>query len=166
MSRRLKTAAARPALLRPAHLPVVTEEPERFWTIGELAKEHNITTRTIRFYESRNLISPARKGTARTYSRRDRARLILILRGKNLGFSLEDIREFLDLRDADPAHVKQTRTLLASVEARIAELETKQSDIERSLTDLRAVRAQCLQHLETTGAGRPTDISADRATDK
>jgi DNA-binding transcriptional MerR regulator len=156
MSRRLKTAVDAKHRLamnaRPARVPVVAEEPERFWTIGELAKEHAITTRTIRFYESRQLIAPARKGIARTYSRRDRARLILILRGKNLGFSLDEIREFLDLRDADPAHLKQTQTLLASVETRIRDLETKQVDIERSLSELRAVRDHCLQHLEKAGA--------------
>lgn len=141
MSRRQKTAAA--VKTRPA----VPDEPERLYTIGELAKEHGITTRTIRFYETKELIKPGRKGVARSYSRRDRARLILILRGKNLGFTLEEIKEFLDLRDADPSQQKQTRVLLSRVDERIRELESKQIDIERTLTELRAVRAHCLEYL-------------------
>jgi DNA-binding transcriptional MerR regulator len=140
MSRRTKAQLAKPPTTAP-------EEPERLFTIGELAKEHRITTRTIRFYEAKNLINPGRKGVARAYSRRDRARLILILRGKNLGFTLEEIKEFLDLRDADPAQVKQTQVLLATIEKRIEELETKQSDIERTLAELRDVREHCREHL-------------------
>ena len=74
-------------------LSAVMEEGGLLYTIGELAGEFNVTTRTIRFYESKGLISPARRGVARAYSRRDRARLKLILRGKNLGFSLEEIAD-------------------------------------------------------------------------
>ena len=89
---------------------------DRLYTIGELAGEFDVTTRTIRFYESKGLISPARRGVARAYSRRDRARLKLILRGKNLGFSLEEIAEYLKLYDADPAQMAQTQMLLSGVE--------------------------------------------------
>jgi DNA-binding transcriptional MerR regulator len=147
MSRRSKAnLAATPA--RPPQ-----EEPERLFTIGELAREHGITTRTIRFYESKNLINPGRKGVARAYSRRDRARLILILRGKNLGFTLEEIKEFLDMRDADPEHLKQTQALLGRIEQRIGELVSKQSDIERTLAELQTVRAHCVDHLKKAGSG-------------
>lgn len=116
-------------------------------TIGELAAAHGITTRTIRFYEAKGLISPARKGVARSYGRRDRARLKLILRGKNLGFSLEDITEFLTLYDADPSQMAQTRLLLAKIDGHIQELETKRKDIERTLKDLKEIRHQCVEHL-------------------
>ncbi len=88
------------------------------YTISDLSKEFEITTRTIRFYESRGLISPERIGTSRRYSRRDRARLILILRGRNLGFTVEDVGEYLALYDADPGQQAQTQLLLDKVSAR------------------------------------------------
>jgi DNA-binding transcriptional MerR regulator len=121
---------------------------ERLYTIGELASELAVTTRTIRFYESKGLISPARRGVARSYSRRDRARLKLILRGKNLGFSLEAIGEYLKLYDADPAHIAQTQMLLAGVEEAIESLQTKRADLDRTLKELRDIRAQCVEHLK------------------
>ena len=93
------------------------------YSIGDLAAEFKITTRAIRFYEHRGLLAPARRGVTRTYSMRDRARLNLILRGKNLGFSLEDIAEFLALYDADPSQLAQTRLLLAKVADNISELQ-------------------------------------------
>src|SRR5690349_366245 len=128
-------------------LPAAVEETSRLYTIGELAAEFGVTTRTIRFYESKGLISPARRGVARAYSRRDRARLKLILRGKNLGFSLEEIAEYLKLYDADPAQVAQTQMLLNGVERTIEDLQLKRSDIERTLKELREIRAQCVEHL-------------------
>ena len=94
--------------------------------------ELDVTTRTIRFYESKGLIAPARRGVARSYSRRDRARLMLILRGKNLGFSLEAIGEYLKLYDADPAHIAQTQMLLAGVEEAIENLQTKRADLDKA----------------------------------
>src|SRR5689334_10070037 len=100
-------------------------EPERRYTIGELAREFEVTTRTIRHYESKGLLSPERDGIARTYSARDRARLILILRGKNLGFSLEVIRTYLDLYDADPTQMAQLKHLKTMVDERISVLQRK-----------------------------------------
>jgi DNA-binding transcriptional MerR regulator len=116
-------------------------------TIGDLAAEFGITTRTIRFYEARGLLSPLRRGTNRTYSRRDRARLRLILRGKNLGFTLEDISDYLSLYDSDPTQVTQTRLLLGRVEVHIADLNKKRADLDRTLDDLKDIRAQCKRHL-------------------
>jgi DNA-binding transcriptional MerR regulator len=126
-------------------------DESRLFTIGELAAEFAVTTRTIRFYESKGLISPARRGVARAYSRRDRARLKLILRGKNLGFSLEAIGEYLKLYDADPAHIAQTQMLLAGVEEAIQGLQTKRADLDRTLKELKEIRAQCTEHLRTQG---------------
>ena len=126
-------------------------DESRLFTIGELAAEFAVTTRTIRFYESKGLISPARRGVARAYSRRDRARLKLILRGKNLGFSLEAIGEYLKLYDADPAHIAQTQMLLAGVEEAIQDLQTKRSDLDRTLKELKEIRAQCTEHLRKKG---------------
>jgi DNA-binding transcriptional MerR regulator len=134
---------------RAEHLPigVAAEEPERQYSIGDLADEFRVTTRAIRFYEARGLLAPRRVGANRRYTRRDRARLLLILRGKNLGFSLEDIAEFLALYDADPARVKQTALLLEKVEGRIADLQQKRADLDRTLRDLKDIRARCLAHL-------------------
>ena len=115
-----------------------------------------MTTRAIRFYEAKGLIAPARRGVARSYSRRDRARLMLILRGKNLGFSLEEIAQYLSLYDADPAQVAQTQMLLARIEAAIEDLQTKRADLDRSLRELKDIRAQCVAHLDGQGTGRRT----------
>ncbi|PPC86593.1 MAG: MerR family transcriptional regulator [Hyphomicrobium sp.] len=122
---------------------------ERF-TISDLAQEFSITTRTIRFYESRGLLSPQRIGTTRLYSKRDRARLMLILRGRNLGFTVEDVGEYLALYDTDPAQLAQTQLLLGKVETAIAELETKRDDLTRALGDLNDIRARCQSHLKKT----------------
>src|SRR5262245_34998051 len=125
------------------------EDADRLYTIGELAEELGVTTRTIRFYEAKGLIAPARRGVARSYSRRDRARLKLILRGKNLGFSLEEIAQYLKLYDADPAQIAQTQMLLAHVETAISDLQAKRADIGRTLRELQEIRAQCMAHLSS-----------------
>jgi DNA-binding transcriptional MerR regulator len=135
---------------RAAPAPAAPEE-DRLYTIGELAAELGVTTRTIRFYESKGLIAPARRGVARSYSRRDRARMKLILRGKNLGFSLEAIAEYLKLYDADPAHIAQTQMLLNGVEEAIEDLQTKRADLDRTLKELRDIRVQCIAHLKKKG---------------
>lgn len=126
-------------------------EPRQHFAIGELADELGITTRTIRFYEARGLLSPERSGTTRIYTRRDRARLQLILRGKNLGFSLEDIAHYLDLYDTDPSQLTQTRMLLERIERTILDLQQKRSDIERTLKELKEIRGQCHEHLKGQG---------------
>jgi DNA-binding transcriptional MerR regulator len=121
---------------------------EQHYTIGDLAEEFGVTMRAIRFYESKGLLRPKRAGKVRVYSRGDRARLLLILRGKNLGFSLEEVAEYLKLHDADPAQVTQTRHLLGKVETAMAELQKKQADIDRTLRELEQIRAKCIAHLE------------------
>ena len=118
------------------------------FSIGDLSVEFGISTRAIRFYESKGLLAPKRVGSNRIYTRRDRARLIIVLRGKRLGFSLEEISEYLNLYDADPNQVAQTRKLLKRVESSISELEGKQRDIEQALTELRDIRDQCIAQLK------------------
>lgn len=130
------------------HQSAPASKPETTYTISELSKEFGITTRTIRFYESRGLISPQRVGTNRRYSKRDRARLILILRGRNLGFTVEDVGQYLALYDADPGQLAQTHHLLDMVTASIAELERKREDITRALADLGDIRQKCEEHLK------------------
>ena len=130
--------------------------PARLYTIGELGRRAwQVTTRTIRFYEAKGLIAPARRGVQRSYSRRDRARLRLILRGKNLGFSLEEIAQYLKLYDADPAHIAQTQMLLAGIEEAIEDLQAKRADLDRTLKELKEIRGQCVEHLSgKDGPGR------------
>ena len=145
--------SSNPARLRARTVDEPGGEADRLYTIGELAEDLAVTTRAIRFYEAKGLVAPARRGVARSYSRRDRARLMLILRGKNLGFSLEEIARYLKLYDADPAQVAQTQMLLTRIEAAIDDLQLKRSDLERSLRELKEIRAQCLEHLRSRGAG-------------
>lgn len=123
-------------------------EEQQTFSISDLANEFSITTRTIRFYESRGLISPERIGTTRRYSRRDRARLILILRGRNLGFTVEDVGDYLALYDSDPEQMAQTRLLLDKVTAAIAGLKKKRSDIDSALSDLSDIAKRCEAHLK------------------
>jgi DNA-binding transcriptional MerR regulator len=118
------------------------------YSIGDLAGEFGISARAIRFYESRGLLSPARVGANRIYTKRDRARLILILRGKRLGFSLEAISEYLDLYAVDQGQIAQTRRLLKRVEDSVVELEGKQRDIGDALRELRDIRQQCIAQLK------------------
>ncbi len=132
-------------------ITATTEEKasNALYSIGDLANEFGISTRTIRFYESKGLLSPKRVGSNRIYTKRDRARLILILRGKRLGFSLEEIAQYLDMYDADPNQMTQIRLLLQKVERSAAELEDKQKDIADALKELREIRDQCIAQLRT-----------------
>ncbi len=124
------------------------ETPD-FYTVTELADELGITPRTIRFYETKGLIKPRRAGTTRVYTHRERARMLLILRGKRLGFSLADVREYLDLYDADPSQLKQLRLLTQKIERRISELEQQREDLETALQELNEIRQECLANLKS-----------------
>ena len=129
-----------------------TSSTEPQWSIGELARQLGVTTRTIRFYEAQQLITPEREKGARVYGRRDRARMHLILRGKNLGFTLDVIRQYLSLYDADPDQVAQTQMFLEKVDASIADLEGKKSDIERTLAELKALQTRAVAFLRDRGS--------------
>lgn len=107
------------------------------WTIGELAREFDVTLRTLRFYEDKGLVNPRREGSARVYGRRDRARLKLVLMGKRVGLSLSEIREMLDLYDLRDGQVGQMRAAVDRFNAQIAILERQRRDIEQALDDLK-----------------------------
>jgi DNA-binding transcriptional MerR regulator len=121
---------------------------DEFYTVPELAKELGITPRAIRFYETKELLSPQRAGTTRVYTRKDRARLILILRGKRLGFSLAEIREFLDLYETDVDHVEQILLLRKKVRHRIDDLEEQRIELESVLVELKDIEGQCDEALK------------------
>ena len=115
--------------------------PERdIFTIRDLAKEFGVSARTLRFYEEKGLLDPMRRGEQRLYARRDRARLAYVLAGKTVGFSLEEVREMLDLYDLGDGGVTQLRVALAKFGERIDRLERQKSDIDRVVAELTRAR--------------------------
>jgi len=108
------------------------------FAIADLAKEFGISTRAIRFYEAKGLLAPERLGATRVFRRRDRARLILILRGKRLGFSLRDISDYLSLYDANRS--QQVSLLTAKVDERLASLERQLHDLQTTIAELKEIR--------------------------
>lgn len=134
---------------------------EQLFTISELAKLLEITARTIRFYEQKGLISPQRAGNTRVYTRRDKARLQLILRGKRLGFSLAEIRDYLDLYEVDRTQTSQLQFLHDKVSERIGDLEAQQRDLQLTLAELYEVRQRVDQAMaERTGRQAPDSDAA------
>jgi DNA-binding transcriptional MerR regulator len=127
-----------------------TAEPRDLFAIADLAGEFGISTRTIRFYESKGLLAPERVGGARIFRRRDRARLMLILRGKRLGFSLRDISEYLSLYDAH-SHTAQVAMLVEKVDERLALLENQLADLETTIAELREIRQLARERLAQEG---------------
>ena len=109
----------------------------RLYTIRQLTKEFSVTARTLRFYEDEKLIAPGRRGQTRLYSARDRARIVLILRGRRVGFSLAELRELLDLYEGPGGSAAQMAEARRKFAARIAALEQQKIDIEQSLQELR-----------------------------
>ena len=118
------------------------------YKISELAKEFDITTRSIRFYEDEGLIQPERKGSMRMYNHRDKTRLKLILRGKRLGFSLAEIRELFELYDTRQGDT-QLREMLKIIDEKEALLMRQLEDLNNMLEDLSVARSRCEQALKS-----------------
>jgi DNA-binding transcriptional MerR regulator len=128
----------------------------RTWSVGELADDLGVTTRTLRFYESQGLVSPRRAGANRVYDQRDRARLRLILRGRRFGMSLEECREIVDMYDgAGSSEARQLRTLLARLDEIAADLQARADDLHRTLTEVTDVAAQCRGRLAELARSQP-----------
>ncbi|HUG62110.1 MAG TPA: MerR family DNA-binding transcriptional regulator [Methylomirabilota bacterium] len=124
------------------------------FSIGDLAREFGVTLRTLRFYEDKGLVNPRRDGMNRLYSRRDRARLKLVLMGKRVGFSLTEIKNMLDLYDLRDGQVAQLRLALGRFNEQISVLERQKKDIEQALAELRrttAVVSGLLKEKEAAG---------------
>jgi DNA-binding transcriptional MerR regulator len=128
------------------------------FSIAELAAEFRVTARAIRFYEDKGMLRPARLGLQRVFSRRDRARLSLILRGKRLGFSLAEIREMLDLYDLGDGQRQQMQVTLSRARERLVQLEEQRRDIEDAINELRDGMSSVEAFLaeEPRGPGRLT----------
>jgi len=116
-------------------------EGTRSYTIGDLAREFGVTLRTLRFYEDRGLLSPRRDGTTRIYDARDRERLSVILKGKQLGFTLTEIRAMLAEERTGNGPALNLRLSLGQVEDQIRHLEQQKAEIEEALSELRTRRA-------------------------
>jgi len=125
------------------------QDTRDLFAIAELSREFGISTRAIRFYEAKGLLAPERVGATRVFRRRDRARLILILRGKRLGFSLRDISDYLSLYDADRG--QQVHLLTAKVDERLASLEAQLLDLQTTISELREIKKLADERLEKAG---------------
>ena len=106
-------------------------------TISDMCSAFDVTPRTLRFYEAKELLSPVRVGTRRLFTRRDRARLTLILRGKRFGFSLEDIRQLLDLYDRDGSQEIQLTRTYDVARARLAQMEQQRTELDEAIAELK-----------------------------
>ena len=126
-------------------------ERERTWTIAQVAQEFGVTHRTVRHYEELGLISPERRGTTRVYHRRDRTRLGLILRGRRLGFPLEEIRTIIDLYDVPRGRRGQLEYVLAQIDERRADLEQRRRDLDAALSELTEFERRCRADLDLLG---------------
>jgi DNA-binding transcriptional MerR regulator len=123
-----------------------SEHPDQLTRIGEMASEFGVTLRTLRFYEDKRLLNPVREGTTRLYTRRDKARLKLILLGRKVGFSLREVKQMIDLYDPSGSNIKQLRITLDKSEKQLARLEKQRAAIEEAIGELsggiQTVRAQ------------------------
>ncbi|WP_103258368.1 MerR family transcriptional regulator [Tabrizicola aquatica] len=111
-------------------------------TIRQMCDAFDVTPRTLRFYEAKELLSPIREGTRRLFTRRDRARLALILRGKRFGFSLEDIRQTLDLYDRDGGQTAQRQKAYELAMKRLTEMEAQRAELDLAIAELKTELAE------------------------
>jgi DNA-binding transcriptional MerR regulator len=121
------------------------------WTVSELAGEFDLTTQALRFYEEKGLLSPRRVGNARVYDHRDRARLVLVRKYQRLGFSLDDIREYLSLYRSGRPNAEQYRDGLAKIRRRLGELKAMKRDIEETMSELRVMKQDALDRIAKLG---------------
>ena len=124
---------------------------DRTFSISELAQEFDVTTRAIRFYESEGLLTPMRDGQRRIYTRRDRVRLMLTLRGKRIGLSLQEVRELFELYDAANTDEPQLKKFIDILTHREQQLKQQMQDIQLVLKEIGQVRGQCEEWLHGSG---------------
>ena len=139
------------ARLTPPAAAPARRTSEETWTIAQVADDFDVTHRTVRHYEDLGLLTPERRGTQRVYRRRDRTRLALILRGKRLGFPLEQIRTIIDLYDAPRGRHSQLEYVLAQIDDRRADLEQRRRDLDEALAELETFEVRCREDLGRLG---------------
>ena len=129
-----------------AHQP---SDADEVYGIADLVRDFHVTARTLRLYEEKGLLTPRRLNSTRIYSRRDRARLTLILRAKSLGSSLDEIKEYLDLYGQHgEGRKRQLEYVISKTQAAIAELEQKRAELDRSLSELRIIHEGASRQLQ------------------
>jgi DNA-binding transcriptional MerR regulator len=106
------------------------------WRIGDLAKEFDLTLRTLRFYEDKGLIKPSRRGNMRLYSRRDRSRLKLIVTGRKIGFSVREIKQMMDLYEPQDGNIRQLKLALQKANRQMDRLQKQREAIDEAITEL------------------------------
>lgn len=129
---------------------------EVYMTIREMCDAYDVTPRTLRFYEAKELLSPVRQGTRRLFTRSDRGRLTLILRGKRFGFSLEDIRQLLDLYDPQQDNKEQVTRACELGQQKLAELKSQRAELDKIISELNTELEWCSQ---TRGAQKATQAA-------
>lgn len=157
----LDTAPAAPTTVSDAQAFVDSHRDEgtaELFGITELCREFGITLRALRFYEDKGLLSPRRINGARVYTRRDRARLALILRAKAIGSQLSEIKQYLDLYgDQGEGREQQLSYVIERTDKEITDLERKRAQIDETLAELRVINASCRKHLESRRhTGKPS----------
>ena len=130
--------------------------PDKTYTISDLAKEFGVTTRTIRFYEEKGMISPLRDGQRRLYSSADRVRIKLILRGKRIGMTLQECVDVIDMYDPEHNNAEQLHSLINKVKERREQMLQQKRDIDDMLTGLDEVQSLCKQSLASKATSNPT----------
>lgn len=136
----------------------------RTWTIAEIAAELGVSHRTVRYYEDKGLVTPERRGTMRVFHPRDRTRLRLVLRGKRLGFPLDEIRRIVDMYDQQPGESGQLAYLLAQIEQRREDLWQRRHDVDAALAELDSLEGRCrdgLAHLRRPGSPPTTSLGSE-----
>jgi DNA-binding transcriptional MerR regulator len=137
---------------------------ETTYSIGDLAREFDITNRSIRFYEDQGLIAPLRQGQKRIYNQRDKVRLKLILRGKRLGFSLAETKRLFELYDHDKSSATQLHTMMQLVADKKAALHQQLDDIKVVLMELTTLEKRCQATLDSITADTPQGNNPQQIT--
>lgn len=129
-----------------------SETIDGYERIGDLARENGVSLRTLRFYEDKGLLNPRREGTTRLYSRREKARLKLILLGRNVGFSLREVKQLLDLYEPSGGNVRQLRVALEKSEKQLSRLEKQRASIDEAIAQLKDAMGVVRQRLDERAA--------------